>query len=193
MNVAQESVGESNEVRQLIVTTARALAEAEGWEAVSSRRLAERTECGQALLYQLFPSREAIVAAVAMDGFAELASVLQAVRTHDEAWAAVVAAYLDFANANPALYDAMFLLTSDLPFDERDTATPLRAAFDELRKSLAPLAAGRDVDAFTEVGWSTLHGMVMLTRGGRLRPDLQELREAVIREQLLGPYPETPW
>ncbi|MBO4206632.1 TetR family transcriptional regulator [Micromonospora echinofusca] len=182
----------------LIVRAARELAEAEGWEAVTTRRLAERAGCGQSDLYRHFTDREAVVAAVAVDGYAQLAATLRAARSSTDdpqhRWTAVVAAYLDFANGNPALYDAMFVLTPDLSFADPDGPAPLEAAFAELRRTLTPLAVGADLDAFTEVGWSTLHGMVMLTRGGRLRPDLQERREAVVVAHLRGgcPVPRQP-
>ncbi|MEH1016608.1 TetR/AcrR family transcriptional regulator [Micromonospora sp. CPCC 206060] len=180
----------------LIVRMARELAEAEGWDAVTTRRLAERAGCGQSDLYQHFTDREAVMAAVAVDGYVELAAALRVARSSaDEPqhrWTAVVAAYLDFANGNPALYDAMFALTPDLPFADLDGPPPLEAAFTELRETLTPLAVCTDLDAFTEVGWSTLHGMVMLTRGGRLRPDLQERRETVVVAQFQPGVPEIP-
>jgi AcrR family transcriptional regulator len=61
---------------RLIVTAARELAEAEGWEAVTTRRLAERVEYSQPVLYSHFRNRGAIIAAVAIEGFAELADSL---------------------------------------------------------------------------------------------------------------------
>ena len=173
-----------------IVEAARELAEAEGWEAVTPRRLADRIGCDQLTLYRHFASTEAIVVAVAVRGFAELAAALEQVRVGVPqaagAWAAVAEAYLDFAYANPGVYDAMFLLTADLPFGVSEASAPLHAVFVAFRAALAPSAAGRDLDALAEVGWSVLHGMVMLTRGGRLRPDLQERREALIADQLFG-------
>src|SRR6478736_4198606 len=59
--------------RQVIVSAARELAEAEGWEAVTTRRLADRVEYSQPVLYSHFAGKDAIMAAVAVEGFAELA------------------------------------------------------------------------------------------------------------------------
>ncbi|MEU4382552.1 hypothetical protein [Micromonospora echinofusca] len=50
------------------------------------------------------------------------------------------------------------------------------------------LAAGELAEA---EGWALLHGTVMLTRGGRLRPDKQEQREDMIMSGLLA-GPEAP-
>jgi hypothetical protein len=68
---------------------------------------------------------------------------------------AVARAYLEFAENQPALYDA--------------------AEADQ-----------RDLDVLTEVGWSALHGLAMLTRTGRLRPDLRERRLPQLLELLRG-------
>jgi AcrR family transcriptional regulator len=65
---------------RLIVRTARELAEAEGWDAVTVRRLADRIEYSQPVLYSHFAGREAIVTAVAVEGFAELADARRQTR-----------------------------------------------------------------------------------------------------------------
>ena len=54
--------------RQVIVNAARELAESEGWEAVTTRRLADRTEYSQPVLYSHFEGKDAIVSAVASRG-----------------------------------------------------------------------------------------------------------------------------
>ncbi|MET8955939.1 hypothetical protein ACWEO4_34240 [Streptomyces sp. NPDC004393] len=82
------------------------------------------------------------MAAVAVQGFEELAGQLHAARTSAssprEALAAVGRAYADFGERRPALYDAMFALSVDLPFARPETPAPLRAAFDELRLAVNP-------------------------------------------------------
>ncbi|MFI5484242.1 TetR/AcrR family transcriptional regulator [Micromonospora echinaurantiaca] len=174
-----------------IVTAARQLAEAEGWPAVTPRRLAERAGVDLGVFYRCFADRDAVLAAVAVRGFAELAAALTAARSAADgprrAWSAVVSGYLDFAYANPEVYDAMLAHTPDLTLGaDRAPVTPA-AAFAQLRAAVAPLAAGRDPDTLAELGWSLLHGVVMLTRGGRLRPEAQEQREEMIATRLLEP------
>ena len=55
------------ERRQVIVNAARELAEAEGWESVTTRRLADRIEYSQPVLYSHFEGKDAIVTAVALE------------------------------------------------------------------------------------------------------------------------------
>src|SRR5256885_14110070 len=83
---------------RLIVAAARELAEAEGWEAVTTRRLAERVEYSQPVLYSHFKGKADIVRAVALEGFADLAAELSSARTAADSPAAALralaAAYL---------------------------------------------------------------------------------------------------
>src|SRR5689334_24019595 len=107
MTQRQRRVRDRTERGQRIVTAARELAEAEGWDAVTTRRLAALIEYSQPVLYSHFPGgKDAIMAAAALEGFAELAATLVAARPGG--LAGVARAYVAFAEAKPALYDAMF-------------------------------------------------------------------------------------
>jgi AcrR family transcriptional regulator len=163
---------------RLIVTAARELAETEGWEAVTTRRLADRVEYSQPVLYSHFDGKDAIVSAVALDGFAELAAHLHRARRAApgpaRALRAVCRAYLEFATERPALYQAMFTLPTDLKFASDETPPPMRAAFDEFVGCFRQDNERRELSA--EVVWSALHGMAVLSGSGRIPPDYQEER-----------------
>src|SRR5262245_32430308 len=160
--------------RRLIVATARQLAEAEGWDAVTTRRLSSQIEYSQPVLYKHFAGMEQIAEAVAIDGFAELADACSAASsgaaTVSDALTRIAHAYLDFARDNPAVYDAMFTRATTLRFAAQDTPPQLTAAFAELHQAVGLVADEQDADALTEVFWAALHGLVALTRAGRLRP-----------------------
>jgi len=160
--------------RRLILATARTLAESEGWEAVTTRRLSTEIEYSQPVLYKHFASMEDIVEAVAVEGFGELAEALRAARLGsgppDDELRRVAVAFSDFAKRNPALYDAMFTRSLRLRFAAEDTPTPLVDAFSELRAAVAAVAGRPDVDTVTEVLWAALHGLATLDRSDRLRP-----------------------
>ena len=98
--------------RELITATARKLAEQEGWDAVTTRRLSAEIEYSQPVLYKHFSSMDGIVAAVAVQGFGELADALSSARSGAtdgrDALARVAHAFIAFAHGNPALFDAMF-------------------------------------------------------------------------------------
>jgi AcrR family transcriptional regulator len=166
--------------RQLIVDTARQVAEAEGWDAVTTRRLSTEIEYSQPVLYKHFSGMDQVAAAVAVDGFAELGRLLHAARTEaktpNDALTRIARAYLDFARDNPAVYDAMFTGRTTLRFAEPDTAPELVAAFGELHQAVSSVANEADADTVAEVFWAALHGLTSLGRGGRLRPDYERER-----------------
>jgi AcrR family transcriptional regulator len=161
--------------RQLIIATARALAEREGWDAVTTRRLSTEIEYSQPVLYKHFASMEDVVEAVALEGFGELAATLRAARSgaarREETLSRVAHAYRNFAVDNPVLYDAMFTHATRLRFGGvEDTPVQLRAGFAELREAVTTVAGVRDIDTLTEVLWAGLHGLTTLERSDRLRP-----------------------
>jgi AcrR family transcriptional regulator len=171
----------------LIVKTARKLAESEGWDAVTTRRLADEIEYSQPVLYSHFAGKDAIVAAVALEGFTELAVRLRAATLTGEPRAALeglARAYMAFAEENPTLYDAMFTMAVDLPFGQDDTPEPLRDGFQALLSGAAQFADGRDPAILTEVVWSALHGLIVLSRGGRLPASGREARLTLLLDQL---------
>ncbi|GAA1618584.1 TetR/AcrR family transcriptional regulator [Nonomuraea maheshkhaliensis] len=185
---------------QLIITAARELAESEGWEAVTTRRLAERVEYSQPVLYSHFNGKDAIVSAVALDGFAELATHLrrarqsasnpgqasgagQSITDTGQALRAVCRAYLDFASRRPALYQAMFIMPTDLKFASAETPPPLRACFDEFVNCFPPANERREL--FAEVTWSALHGMAVLSDSGRIPPEPQDERLDFLVTQII--------
>ena len=170
---------------QLIITAARELAEVEGWEAVTTRKLAERVEYSQPVLYSHFDGKDAIVRAVALDGFEELAT-----RLRDESLAAeprralraVCLAYLRFAAEHPVLYQAMFVMPTDVKFASAETPAILRASFDEFVNALSPDDQAREL--YAEVIWSALHGIAVLSASGRIPPAGQEQRLDLIVDRL---------
>ena len=173
--------------RRLIVTTARRLAEAEGWDAVTTRRLSTEIEYSQPVLYKHFAGMERIADAVAVDGFGELAEVMRTARSEagapDDALARIAHAYLDFARDNPAVYDAMFTRATALRFAAKDTPAQLTAAFAELHHAVSLVADDQDADGLTEVLWAALHGLVTLGRAGRLRPGYDSERLQLLVQQ----------
>ena len=174
------------ERRQQILDAARTVAEAEGWAAVTSRRLAGAIGYTQPVLYQHFPGgKTEIMRTVALAGFAELAASTRAAlgdKTGARAIAAVADVYLDFATGHPALYEAMFQLTIDARFAQDDAQAELRAGFNALAAALGDAGDG----TATEVLWSALHGMSLLERAGRMRPEHRPLRIAELAARFGG-------
>ena len=171
---------------QMIITAARELAEAEGWDAVTTRRLAERIEYSQPVLYSHFDGKDAIMRAVAIQGFEELADRLRRARLgadgSEAGLEALCRAYLDFAVTQPALYRAMFVMPTDVKFASEETPAPLRAAFDEFVSALPP--GTEQLELTAEVTWSALHGMAVLAATRRIPPDFQDERVKLLAARI---------
>jgi AcrR family transcriptional regulator len=172
--------------RDRVLDHTRRIAESEGWDAVTIRRLAVELGVTQPVVYTAFGKRQDIVDAVALRGFAELAAALDA--------GGAAASYLDFAYTHPATYEAMFLMPTGLRFAAADVPAPMRAAFVALGRAL-----GIADDVRTEIAWSLLHGVASLDRAGRLSAGARDRRLAELQRLLavlaaddVGPDPAPP-
>ena len=175
--LAERKLRDRQARRAQILAAARRIAEQEGWPGVTVRRLSDEISYSQPVLYAHFGSREGIVAAVAIEGFQELGLALQQTRQSTRRGnpiESVAAAYLAFAAASPALYEAMFSLSLAVPFDDPATPLELRFAFAQLQELLPGKSSKSEVT--TELFWASLHGIAELTRTKRLRPIRQKER-----------------
>lgn len=189
MSVHERKQRERDDRERLIVATARTIAEEKGWDAVTTRRLAEQIEYSQPVLYSHFRGKREIIGAVALEGAAELAQALRAAtgraRTPRTRVTALARAYLDYAEHHPAVYDAIFALDGGLAFAQEDTPEPLKDAFAALLETLGEVTGdGVDPGVFTELFWSALHGMATLTRSGRLPAAYAEARLKLLVDRL---------
>ena len=182
MGVVERKARERSERRWRIVRCAREVAEREGWDFVTIRRLADEIEYSQPVLYSHFENRDAIIRAVALQGFREIAETLRKARrlSHNpkSALARVAEAYLGFAAKHAALYEAMFTLPTGLRFAEDDAEPELRAGFALLEEVVAPYFS--ETDTAAEFLWAALHGLAELDRSRRTRKSHMKQRIALL-------------
>jgi AcrR family transcriptional regulator len=164
--------------RDQVIRAARDLAESDGWAAVTMRRLAGELGVTQPVLYSAFASRQALIDAVALNGFDDVAAALEAVDTSPMAR---MRAYLDFAASRPRTYEAMFSLPSGLAFAAGDIPEPLQRAFSAIQVAFPDADGTR-----AEVAWSALHGLATLQASGRLRQNEAEARLDLLHRMLTG-------
>jgi len=182
LGVAERKGRDRAERERRITAAARAIAESEGWNAVTIRRLADEIEYSQPVLYSHFENRDAIVTAVAIEGFRDLASALRRAATaatdRETARTNVASAYLVFARERPALYEAMFTMTTGLRFADADTGPDLKDAFAALAAVID--SAPDAVEIVTETFWAALHGLAQLEHSGRIRPSARDERVRLV-------------
>jgi AcrR family transcriptional regulator len=175
--IAERKLRDKQARRAQIISAARRIAELEGWSNVTVRRLSDEISYSQPVLYAHFASREAILAAVAIEGFQEIGLALEKARKRvksGNAVESVAATYLKFAASSPALYEVMFSLSLSVPFGEAATPPELRFAFSQLLE----LFQGRssESEVLSELFWASLHGIAELSRTKRFPPSRQKER-----------------
>jgi AcrR family transcriptional regulator len=167
--IAERKVRDKQARRAQIITAARRIAELEGWSNVTVRRLSDEISYSQPVLYAHFGSREGVLAAAAIEGFQELGLAMENARKRIKGGStleSVATAYLDFAAASPALYEAMFSLRLSIPFDDAATPPELRFAFSQVMNLFEGHAKKPEV--LSELFWASLHGIAELTRTKRI-------------------------
>jgi AcrR family transcriptional regulator len=160
------------DLRQMLVGTGLAEVERVGAEAVSLAALAKSLGVSQAAPYRHFADREALLAAVAEEGFKSFAAALKtsiAGRSKRPALLLMAQAYVAFGLRHNGVYRLMFA-SRVLPNTPNDSA--LRNAAQQsfsllvqtLPQSESPQAAARRALRI----WTALHGVVMLAEQGIL-------------------------
>src|ERR1700761_8313718 len=101
--IAERKLRDRQARRAQIISTARRIAELEGWSNVTVRRLSDEISYSQPVLSDHFGSREGILAAVAIEGFEEMGLALENARKRAKRGRtveSVAAAYLQFATSS---------------------------------------------------------------------------------------------
>ena len=168
-----------------ILRAALKLFERGGAEAVSMRRIADAVGITPMAIYRHFPNREALLKRLSDDSFQAIAHEWAAHGTHPdvlERLLALLTPYLDYALANPHLFDHAFSLRRDdarrFPEDFRErqspTLTVIADAIDEgMREGV--LRTGDPWDVAMTL-WAQAHGLIVLYRAGRFSYDEAQFR-----------------
>ncbi|MBO0652892.1 helix-turn-helix transcriptional regulator [Streptomyces triculaminicus] len=174
---------ERAETRTEILQAARELARAEGWEAVSMRRLADRIGYSANYAYRYFKGRDDILLAFVKDGFVRLAGIMRSGGTSVQAAAA---AYLDFALDEPDVYQVMYGL-GGVHVPAADTVTEGAAVGAVIADALG--IADPNDDRIARI-WATAHGLAALHAIRKLpvdRAHLHRLLAASVDDLLRAP------
>jgi AcrR family transcriptional regulator len=159
-------------------------------DALSLKSLAARLGVSQPAPYRHFGSREALLAAVAADGFARFRAQLTeaaAGAIRGQKFEASCLGYVAFGRANMGVYRLMFasrlLPTSNDPALKQAAV----AAFDLLVEGVSQYVPAERVHATAVWVWSTLHGLVMLEAEGLLSgPEETQIEPVQVIRQTLA-------
>jgi AcrR family transcriptional regulator len=165
-----------------------------GPAALSLREIARAAGVSHNAPYRHFTDRDALLAALAAEGFRRLAAALAEAAAPAPPQGRLQAAgraYLAFARANPALYLLMFgpgLRKTGHPDLQAAALSALEALRGAVADSGAP-PAGSDAARRGAVGaWALVHGLAHLVADGQLADDLVADGGAALAETVLAAY-----
>lgn len=149
-----------------------------GIDGLSMRKLADRVGVSRTAPYHHFRDKQALLSALALQGFSEYSQQIDAVMTDsnldaEQRLTAFVRTYLRFALDNPQAYNLMFgqaVWKSGQPSEalHAEAYATFRSFVDLVERWQAEgvLPAGCEALRFTQVIWSTLHGLCRLVIDG---------------------------
>lgn len=174
---ARKPRGQGYERRAEILAAARAMFLAEGYEAVSTRRLAKKAGISQTALYVYFHDKREIYDALCAETFAKLTQqtrkLAHSPASPDRKLSMLLKSYIRFGLDHPDEYQIAFMVTHPdlMKGHKKDFALPREKqgpgmrSFLEFRDRMSELAqAGlfstEDVTATSQAVLASLHGLV---------------------------------
>jgi len=190
-------------LRQELVREGRALLVEEGQQAVTVRELARRVGVSHGAPLRHFRDRDAVLDAIAADGFDELRGHLEAARGPGDLGPRLteyIRAHVRFAQENGPLVQLMFTSTDDGSGTEHDQES--RSSAERFFALGAELLGERDPVSMGPVPFllaATTEGISALAATGRIPPGrVDEIVDAAVRmllpqiEQQLGASDDGP-
>ncbi|MFI1659946.1 TetR/AcrR family transcriptional regulator [Streptomyces sp. NPDC020472] len=190
----QPSAYHHGDLRAACLRAARELLEEDGSAGLSLRAVARRAGVSPTAPYRHYADREALVSAVAAEGYRELAEHLTAAHpapsTPDDL-AAVAVAYVRFALDHPAMFRAMFAEPCDPTSEERVAATAAISAYVQgIVRDAFPGA--EDTDALATTVWALVHGLAFLHLDGKLDASTPEAVADQVRSSVVALFTASP-
>ncbi|MGW4390876.1 TetR/AcrR family transcriptional regulator [Streptomyces sp. NPDC004685] len=169
------------DLRAACLRAARELLEEDGSAGLSLRAVARRAGVSATAPYRHYADRDALVSAVAAEGYRELAEDLAAAHpapTTPDELSAVAVAYVRFALDRPAMFRVMFAEPCDPADEERVAAT---AAISEYVRGIVRGAfPGADPEVLSTTVWALVHGLAFLHLDGKLDTSTPEVVAAQV-------------
>ncbi|HEX6243772.1 MAG TPA: TetR/AcrR family transcriptional regulator [Polyangiales bacterium] len=162
--------------RERIVSASTELIEEQGLAALSMREVARRAGVSHQAPYYYFADREAILGAIAEQGFRMLGEHVQQCSIEGEGVQATIVAagraYLEFALAHPAHFRVMFrpelVMTERHPNVSGEGVRACDTFYQIVREAVAAGLPANSVDALFLLCWSVGHGLACLALDGPL-------------------------
>lgn len=159
-----------SELRAETLSAARELIQKEGYAGLTIRKLAQRMECSPMALYSYFADKQALLTALALEGFEKVAKRFDSTGHRDPLTAVrrILLDYIAYAEENPNEYRILFLSVETLgelklsreDLQERNPA--FGALFKRVETCIKAGVLQGDAFAVSTVLWTAAHGAASL-------------------------------
>ena len=187
MGIKERRQRQRQQLRDGILSAAREIARAEGWQAVTIRRIAGLIEYSPPVVYEFFDSKEDLLLELVRMGYAGQLEAIEKARDAagdpEEALFEMSRAWCRFAFEAPDLYQVMYGL-GGVSFP----VTELRKEGEKIGNAIAGVLEeilvknGKEAEDVWEkvtLAWGTLHGLVALAMAGRIPAGAEETERLV--------------
>lgn len=173
MGVAERKLREKEQLRGLILNSARSLFFKHGFEKTSIRNIADNIEYSPGIIYHYFRDKNEIFHALHREGFKNLKSEMESganIADPIGRLKAIGKKYIQFAIDNPIVYELMFTLEAPVEHifqEERITWDEGDSIFELIKRPVRESIMkgcfrGQSAEAAAYMIWATLHGLVSL-------------------------------
>jgi AcrR family transcriptional regulator len=192
------AMSEETDLRRKMLRASLALIEAGGLDRLSMREAARQAGVSHQAPYHHFGDREAILAAIATEGFAMLQQDLtraldKLAASGGNALEAVAATYVDFALRHPAYFRVMFRSDAVRIESYPDAIGNADGAFGALVQAIDDSFAGEPPEARRTLAfacWAFTHGLATLLLDGPLtrRAGMPKSRQRELAEKVIAVF-----
>ncbi|PST84168.1 TetR/AcrR family transcriptional regulator [Pedobacter yulinensis] len=192
MGISERKVRQREAMKDMILTAAQEIVAAEGWQALSIRKIAEAIEYSAPVIYTHFENKDAIREIFVREGFTLLGNAVEAVLagagTAEEKLWNVAAAYRHFAITQSSYYRIMF--DFGIPSCEAASMYSEIHRFGSLirlaiSQAMGPTVAEDKIWLKFHTFWSILHGLIAINLL-KITETPGELRDPVFDDAVQG-------
>lgn len=189
METIERKTRSREHTRSGIMSTAKAIARREGWQAVSIRKIADAIDYSAPIIYEYFDSKDVLLDEIRNEGFLHLHQeyerILKLYRDPEKRLYEISLIQWKFSRQQPEIYQVMYNLDGaycTVPIYQSDAMQAVSDVVCQIIFSFIPKSK-ESINRLYFEWWSVSHGMIML---GMLLKDQQPLEqsEQIYREAM---------
>ena len=168
MQTIERKVRSREQTRSGIISTAKAIASQEGWQAVSIRKIADAIDYSAPVVYEYFDSKDVLLDEIRNEGFQylyqEYDRILKLYRDPEKRLYEISLIQWEFARQQPEIYQVMYNLDGaycTMPVYQSAAMQAVSRIVGEIIFSFIPKAK-ESIKRLYFQWWSVSHGMIML-------------------------------